>query len=397
MATLSRAQMTALINNEQPVLGDAAPSKDHIYNVLAEVPSVDLTVPSWNPLPITENDKNAISINGIPVYSLPTTTGDALQYDAAEGRLVFAPVAGGGGGGSITVKALDGTPTYASTSSLEFDEGDGFVLAAPGLNRASIKLNSIPLSKLAPLSFNLVAVTNGSGQIVTSTLPSAKLLFLANVSSDIQAQIDAKPNTAISALTGDVTASGNGSVTATLASVGTAGTYTKVTTDAKGRVISGTTLVSGDLPTHTHLLANLSDFAVTSPTNGQILSYNSGTGKWVNAAAPSGGSSASFSFEVNFDGSGNPSTVTSLPSGWSSSIAGAEVTITHTAAAMPATVSYFGYNVDSGPAVWNYRLPTGANPVKVLAATQNTQFTVTVNTSVTAASLSQKALVKVVF
>ena len=33
---------------------------------------------------------------------------------------------------------------------------------------------------------------------------------------------------------------------------GTAGTYTKITTDSKGRVISGTTLSSADLPSHTH-------------------------------------------------------------------------------------------------------------------------------------------------
>lgn len=56
-------------------------------------------------------------------------------------------------------------------------------------------------------------------------------------------------------MTGDVTytsGSFNGSAnvtgTATLASVGTAGTYTKVTTDAKGRVTSGTTLSASDIP-----------------------------------------------------------------------------------------------------------------------------------------------------
>jgi len=52
----------------------------------------------------------------------------------------------------------------------------------------------------------------------------------------------------LTALTGDVTASGPGSAAATLAAVGTAGTYTKVTTDAKGRITAGTTLGAGDLP-----------------------------------------------------------------------------------------------------------------------------------------------------
>lgn len=49
-------------------------------------------------------------------------------------------------------------------------------------------------------------------------------------------------------LTGDVTGSGNTSITTTLANVGTSGTYTKVTTDSKGRVVSGTTLAAGDIP-----------------------------------------------------------------------------------------------------------------------------------------------------
>lgn len=58
----------------------------------------------------------------------------------------------------------------------------------------------------------------------------------------------------ITDLTGDVTASGPGSVGATLAAVGTAGTYVKVTTDSKGRVTSGSTQIdaateiSGILP-----------------------------------------------------------------------------------------------------------------------------------------------------
>lgn len=34
--------------------------------------------------------------------------------------------------------------------------------------------------------------------------------------------------------------------------IGISGTYTKVTTDSKGRVTSGTTLSSGDLPSHNH-------------------------------------------------------------------------------------------------------------------------------------------------
>lgn len=51
-------------------------------------------------------------------------------------------------------------------------------------------------------------------------------------------------------LTGDVTGSGTGSFTATLAASGvTAGTYTKLTVDSKGRATAGTSLTSGDVTT----------------------------------------------------------------------------------------------------------------------------------------------------
>lgn len=59
-------------------------------------------------------------------------------------------------------------------------------------------------------------------------------------------------------VTGDATGTGTTSIGLTLASVGTAGTYTKVTTDAKGRVTSGTTLTATDIPTLT--AAKISDF-----------------------------------------------------------------------------------------------------------------------------------------
>lgn len=64
-------------------------------------------------------------------------------------------------------------------------------------------------------------------------------------------------NTVIT-LSGDVSGTGTGGVATTLAAVGTAGTYTKVTTDSKGRVTSGTTLAVVDIPTLT--AAKISDF-----------------------------------------------------------------------------------------------------------------------------------------
>ena len=51
------------------------------------------------------------------------------------------------------------------------------------------------------------------------------------------------------AISGDATGSGNGSITLTLANSGvSAGTYPKVTVDAKGRVTSGSSLSASDIP-----------------------------------------------------------------------------------------------------------------------------------------------------
>jgi hypothetical protein len=86
---------------------------------------------------------------------------------------------------------------------------------------------------------NIAATQIGSG-VVSNT--EFETLDGINTGSTIQAQLDGKQPTGnyITALTGDVTASGPGSVTATLAASGvTAGTYDSVTVDVKGRVTAG--------------------------------------------------------------------------------------------------------------------------------------------------------------
>lgn len=118
-----------------------------------------------------------------------------------------------------------------------------------------------------------VSVTNGAGTItiantgVTSITGTANQISASASTGGVTLSLPAtiNVNTSGSAatlttgrtigMTGDVTwtsGSFNGSAnvtgTATLASVGTAGTYTKVTTDAKGRVTSGTTLSASDIP-----------------------------------------------------------------------------------------------------------------------------------------------------
>lgn len=87
-----------------------------------------------------------------------------------------------------------------------------------------------------------------------------QIIISANDTSVEWSEVQNKPNTKIDvSLSGDI--SGSGSVTLsqlgngtlnianmTLKNVGTAGTYTKVTTNTKGQVVAGTALSAGDIP-----------------------------------------------------------------------------------------------------------------------------------------------------
>jgi hypothetical protein len=96
-----------------------------------------------------------------------------------------------------------------------------------------------------------------------STNPSGYITSSASITGNAATATALQTGRTIS-LTGDVTGtsgafdgSANLSFSATLANSGvSAGTYTKVTVDAKGRVTSGASLASGDLPTYTGTLTS---------------------------------------------------------------------------------------------------------------------------------------------
>jgi hypothetical protein len=119
------------------------------------------------------------------------------------------------------------------------------------------------------------------------------------------------------ALTGDITTTA-GSLATTLKSVGTAGTYKSVTTDAQGRIVSGTnpTTLAGygitDAATaaHTHALSSLTDVAVPSPISGDVLQWNGS--KWVNNTITTGNQSISFTPTASGDVTGTATGTTSL-------------------------------------------------------------------------------------
>ena len=83
-------------------------------------------------------------------------------------------------------------------------------------------LTDIPASALVPLTANKAVASDGAGGLVASATTDTELGYVSGVTSAIQTQLNGKQATGnyVTALTGDVTASGPGSVAATVALVG---------------------------------------------------------------------------------------------------------------------------------------------------------------------------------
>jgi hypothetical protein len=171
----------------------------------------------------------------VPSAQLPSYVDDVLEY----ANLAAFPVTGSSG---IIYVTQDTNKTYRWTGSayVEISPSPG---TTDSLTEGSTNLYYTNARARASLNF-----TAGSGAYNSTTgaitIPT-NTTHLTNGSGYITG------NQTVT-LSGDASGSGATAITVTLANSGvTAGTYTKITTDAKGRVTSGTTLASSDLPTYT--------------------------------------------------------------------------------------------------------------------------------------------------
>jgi hypothetical protein len=163
----------------------------------------------------------------------------------AAGAGVGSNLLTGGGGGSGTVTSITagtglsgGTITTSGTIALATGYGDtlnpyasktaNYVLAAPNGSAGVPVFRALVAADIPTLNQN----TTGNAATATALATGRTISLTGDVAYT----------------SGTFDGSSNVTGTATLASVGTAGTYTKVTTDAKGRVTSGTTLDATDIP-----------------------------------------------------------------------------------------------------------------------------------------------------
>jgi hypothetical protein len=152
-----------------------------------------------------------------------------LAFNEMDDVLYYGKGTGGAGGTATTIEAIGGRGAMVTLSSAQTISGDKTFSGTNDLG--------------ASTSATTQTLTDSSTKVATTAFVKGQSYLTANQTITIS---------------GDASGSGTVSVTLTLASVGTAGTYTKVTTDAKGRVTSGTTLAASDIPTLT--AAKISDF-----------------------------------------------------------------------------------------------------------------------------------------
>lgn len=161
-------------------------------------------------------------------------------------------------------------------------------------------------------AINLISALSGLSDVTITTPADGQLLRYTGGGTN--KWVNWTPNyiTANQTITvsGDATGSGTTSIALTLAAVGTAGTYTKVTTDAKGRVTSGTTLSSGDLPSGTLNISNIVTRETPSPLpNGSTTVFSAP----LNTTGVSGSEHVYFNGVLMEPGAGNDYTIVYTP------------------------------------------------------------------------------------
>jgi hypothetical protein len=160
-----------------------------------------------------------------------------LAYNEVDDILYYGKGTGGAGGTATTIPAIGGPGAYATLATAQTVSGNKTFTG-------SVDLTGSTATAATPLT------ADSSTKIATTAFVKAQSYLTGNQNISF---------------TGDASGSGTTSVTLTLASVGTSGTYTKVTTDAKGRVTSGTTLSASDIPSLT--ASKISDFDTQVRTN----------------------------------------------------------------------------------------------------------------------------------
>ena len=139
--------------------------------------------------------------------------------------------------------------------------------------------------------------------------------------------------------------------------------------------------------------SNRLEFKTVKAASGVTLTEDA-TSVTVGLDANANANSSSWTAKINFDGSGDPTTVEDLPAGVTANVSGSAITFTHGYARSVKSVVYMGYDANTDE--YRMRFPTATYIVKTTPSTLTTSFTISVNTAATGADASGHALMNVV-
>jgi cytoskeletal protein CcmA (bactofilin family) len=215
-----------------------------------------------------------------------------LQVSAFNSNIVkYLPLSGGTLSGTLSGTSISVSGNISANSFVKNGGTSGQFLKADGTVDSNTYTTTSSFNssivKYLPLSGGTLSGTLSGTSISVSGNISANS-FIGVASSSLSAlQSDTLKTARTFVVSGDVSAasqtfdgSSNVIFSTVLSSVGTSGVYTKVQTDSKGRVISGSSLISSDIPVLNYLplsggqlTGNLS--AINISANGSvILPYN---------------------------------------------------------------------------------------------------------------------------
>ena len=202
-------------------------------------PSGAAGAPSFRALGISDVSGLTSAINAKASLSGGETFTGAVTFGSTA---TFNGSAALGGSATATTPASSNNSTAVATTAY---------VKAQGYLTAQSSYGNITTSGAIGVAANLPLITTASGVINVGSFGSSVNTFCQG--NDSRLSDSRTPSGSPSA--GDLTGS---FPNPTLIAVGTAGTYTKVTTDSKGRVSTGATLAAADIPTLT--AAKISDF-----------------------------------------------------------------------------------------------------------------------------------------
>lgn len=140
--------------------------------------------------------------------------------------------------------------------------------------------------------------------------------------------------------------------------------------------------------------------SIPAPTGPSQLTYNGTSYVWGsanNSAIPSN-TVLTFNFTVNYNqGALSPTSVSDLPTGWTATISGQDIIITHTVAQSPIFITMMGLDTASVPNQFKLMYPTSTNPMIIPESSNGskepsiTQFKFRATTSATGATTGVSA------